>query len=96
MVVSGDKTNLLILGTRANRKLKVEDNNDLNTEVMVDQRLVSAVRSEKLLGVIVNDNLNWKNHLNGNNDHCGLIVDLSRRIGVLKQLRNYLPASKFR
>ena len=34
MVVSGDKTNLLILGTRVNRKLKVEDNNYLNTEKM--------------------------------------------------------------
>ena len=63
---------------------------------MVDQQSVPVVYSEKLLGVIVNDYLNWKAHLDGNNEHCGLLSDLSRRIGVLKHLRNYLPSSKLK
>ena len=96
MVVSGDKTKFLILGTRANRRLKIEENLDFHSEVLVDQQSVPAVHSEKLLGVIVNDYLNWKAHLDGNNEHCGLLSDLSRRIGVLKHLRNYLPSSKLK
>ena len=51
--------------------------------------------SEKLLGVIVNNNINWKQHLHGNDENPGLIKNLSKRIGILKCLRKYLPNNKF-
>ena len=49
-----------------------------------------------MLGILVNDSLTWKNHLYGDEEHPGLISDLSKRTGVLKILRKYLPDTKFR
>ena len=94
MIVSADKTKLLVLGTKANKRIKVEDYNDL--EVVIDQRKVSAVKSEKLLGVIINENLTWKSHLYGDEENPGLLRDLQKRIGVLKYVRKFLPDSKFK
>ena len=74
----------MILGTHNNRKLKVEMNVGLKFELDVDSNKVSASRSEKLLGVVCNDNLTWKNHLYGDNEISGLICELSKRIGILK------------
>ena len=51
--------------------------------------------NEKLLGVIVNNNLTWKNHLFGNDEEQGLVKKLSQRIGILCKLRKYLPDKKF-
>ena len=96
MVVSGEKTKLLLIGTHINRKLKVEDKGDLDTSVIIEGESVEPTRSEKLLGVLVNDSLTWKNHLFGDDEHPGLLSDLSKRAGVLKVLRKYLPDAKFR
>ena len=96
MVVSGEKTKLLLIGTRMNRKLKVEDQEDLDTSLMIEGEAVEPTKSEKLLGILVNDSLTWKNHLYGDEEHPGLISELSKRTGVLKILRKYLPDTKFR
>ena len=34
-------------------------------EIVVDGKLVTESRSEKLLGLVLNNNLTWKNHLYG-------------------------------
>ena len=96
MVVSGEKTKLMILGTHLNRKLQLENAKDLRMEVEVDGNKVYPSKSEKLLGVICNDNINWKNQLYGDDDNKGLIRELSQRIGVLTALRRYLTYDKFR
>ena len=96
MVVSGEKTKLLITGTHMNRKIKIEDNEGVKTEIMIENEEVKASRSEKLLGLVVNDSLTWKNYLHGDEDNPGLLQNLSKRIGVLKILRKYLPDGKFR
>ena len=60
----------------------------LKVEIDVDRNKVSASRSEKLLGVVCNDKLTWKNHLYGDNENSGLI-------GVFKTLRKYLQNDRF-
>ena len=52
--------------------------------------------SEKLLGVVVNNTLTWKNHLHGDTENIGLIKNLSKRVGILKKLRKFLPNGKFK
>ena len=96
MVVSGEKTKLLLLGTSANRKLKIDNNENFSPQIKIDEKVISPSKSEKLLGVVVNDSLNWKNHLYGDDDNLGLLKELSKRTGILKKLRKYLPDSRFK
>ena len=93
MIVSGDKTKLLIVGTRSNRASKLENR---TIEVNVDGHATPESESEKLLGIIVNKFGTWKNHLHGDNENSGLLKDLSKRIGMLRQLRKNLPTVKFK
>ena len=79
-----------------NRKLKVEDQADLDTSFMIEEEAVEPTKSEKMLGILVNDSLTWKNHLYGDKEHPGLISDICKRTGVLKILRKYIPDIKFR
>ena len=92
MVCSGEKTKLLVTGTRANRRSKL--NSIPNIEVCDDT--ITESSSEKLLGVVVNNNITWKNHLFGNHEEEGLLKNLSKRIGMLKRLRHHLPNDKFK
>ena len=62
MITSGDKTKLLIIGTNSNRSQKL-DHNNMNIEISVCDENVKESTGEKLLGVIVNNTLTWKNHL---------------------------------
>ena len=45
---------------------------------------------------MINNSCNWKNHLYGDADNAGLLKELSKRVGVLKRLRNFIPDKKFR
>ena len=45
---------------------------------------------------MINNSCNWKNHLYGDADNIGLLKELSKRVGVLKRLRNFIPDKKFR
>ena len=93
MVTSGDKTKLKIIGTKTKRRQKLESQN-LNIEISVCNETVKETTSEKLLGLIVNQTLTWKDHLHGNEDNKGLLKELSQRIGILKKLRNFIPDKK--
>ena len=92
MVCSGEKTKLLVPGTRANRQLKLLD----KPSIEVCNEPIEESSSEKLLGVIVNNTITWKNHLHGNEEDQGLLKNLSKRIGMLKKIRKYLPDEKFK
>ena len=48
----------------------------------------SKVQSEKLLGVVINNVLTWKNHLYDDNE--GLVSQLSKRIGMMKKMSRYM------
>ena len=44
----------------------------------------------------MNNQLTWKNHLYGNKDHEGLIPQLGKRIGMVKQLSKYMSVEKLK
>ena len=42
----------------------------------------------------VNNNLTWKEHLNGDNENEGLITQLKKRVGTLKRLAKYISKKR--
>ena len=93
MVVSGEMTKLLVFGTQINRSVKLANK---TIKVCVDGHETQESESEKLLGFIVNEIEAWKNHLHGDEDNLELLKDLSKWIGMLKQLRINIPTLKFK
>ena len=83
LCVAGEKTKLLILATGQMRASKgiIE-----NKHIVVDSKQVTESSSEKLLGIVLNNKLTWKNHLYGDEDNMGLVPQLNRRLGMLKRL----------
>ena len=92
MVNSGDKTKLLTIATSANRRNKLE--NDLQIEIQ--NKVTEETSSEKLLGIVVNNLGTWKKHFYGDEENKGLLKELSCRMGMLKKIRKFLPAIRFR
>ena len=101
MICAGDKTKLLIIGTRQMRHSKLTQNGS-NVQIDVFNNLVEDTKSEKLLGLIVNNELTWKEQLYGESwrpkgeNSKGLIPQLSKRVGILRKLSKYLPMSRFK
>ena len=65
-------------------------------KIVVDDKEITETDSEKLLGVVVNNQLTWKNHLYGDNENEGLVPQLSKRIGILKKISKYMSKDKLR
>ena len=98
MCVAGDKSKLLILGTKELKRSKLGDQVH---SIVVDGKTVTETRSEKLLGVIVNNTMTWKEHLHGEDwrdedNSQGLIPQLSQRLGILKQLSHFSSKKKLK
>jgi len=96
MVCSGDKTKLLILGTDQLKRSRLQGQ---RISVSVCGNSVEASKSEKLLGVMVNDQMSWSNHLHGeqwrdSDNATGLISQLSQRVGLLRKVSIYMPRKK--
>ena len=64
MVCAGDKTKLLIIGTKQLRQSKLISQNK-KISVNVCNNHVESCHSQKLLDLIVNEELSWKDHLYG-------------------------------
>ena len=60
MVCSGDKTKLLVIGTQEQRN-KLLKEPGIEIKVNVGNKIVKESQSEKLLGLIVSNDLTWKN-----------------------------------
>ena len=95
MVCAGDKTKLLIVGTK-----EAHRNRENPIQIEVCGEMVTESSAEKLLGVIVSNDFSWKVHLYGNNKTgkdkiTGVITKLSQRVGMLKRLSTVMPAKKF-
>ena len=89
MVVSSDKTKLMVVTTAANRASKLTPNN-VSLSVSVCGEIKHETKSEKLLGITLNNQLTWKNHLYGDEENMGLVKELSKRLGMLRQIRKYV------
>ena len=98
MICSGGKTKLLVVGTRELRWSKLVSKNK-KLEVKVCGNTVVESSNEKLLGVIVSNDLTWHTHLYGNNEIgekklVGLIPQLSQRVGICKKLAKVLTSNQ--
>ena len=101
MACAGDKTKLLIIGTKQLRSSKLYENNEeRKLKINVDGNEVEATHSEKLLGLVVNSEMTWKDYLHGEKwrtkeNFPGLLTQLSQRVGMLKRLVKVVPKARF-
>ena len=100
MVVAGEKSKLVIIGTKELRSRKLGEQ---ILEISVVGKQVFETPSEKLLGVILNNKMTWKEHLYGeawrqpdSDNSPGLIPQLSQRVGILRKLSAYASKKKLR
>ena len=100
MVVAGEKSKLLVIGTKELRSRRLGER---VLEILVDGKQVIETQSEKLLGVILNNRLTWKEHLMGEkwripekDNSPGLIPQLSQRVGILRKLSAFTSKKKLR
>ena len=77
-------------------------NENIDTEIVVCGDLVENTKSEKLLGLVINDELTWKQYLYGENwrvkkedNFIGLIPKLAKRVGLLKRLKKFMNKETF-
>ena len=86
--VNAGKTNYMLLGTR-NGKAKYVESVPANRDIQVklDDTNLQKVSSTKFLGVIIDENLTWKNHIEG------ISKTIARNVGVLNKLKCYIPTS---
>ena len=79
MHINYQKTSCMTLGSRH----RLDNSRVLN--IKVNDTTISQVSSQKLLGLYIDEHLNWSTHI----DHlCKLI---SSKISLLQQLSNYVP-----
>ena len=58
--------------------------------IVVDEDIIEELKSHKLLGVIVNNKLTWKEHLHVDNENEGLTTQLKKRVGFLKSSSKFM------
>ena len=91
---SAEKTKLLLSGTKAGRMNKIDALN-ISPSISLDGDIVLETASEKVLGVVVNNIITWNNHLNGDTENEVLIPGLSKRVGMLRKIRKFIPTNNF-
>ena len=79
--INASKTNFIILGTPYMTSTKARE--DFN--VILDNTALERVKFTKFLGVLIDECLTWKNHIN-----C-ISKTISRNIGVMNKLKHYIP-----
>ena len=68
----------------------------------MDGKRVEETRSEKLLGVIINNKMTWSDHLHGEDwrekgdNNPGVIPQLAQRLGILRKLSNHAGKKKLK
>ena len=92
MCVAGGKSKFMVVGTQRFRFANQAENLSIN----VDGAQIEESMSEKLLGLVVNNRLTWKEYLYGDNENNGLISQLKQRVGVLRKLSSFMPKQSLR
>ena len=99
MCVAGDKSKFLVIGTKELKRIRCKDR---ELAIVVDGKEVKETRSEKLLGVIINNQMTWREHLHGEDwrtdgkNSPGLISQLSQRLGILRKLSKVASKKKLK
>ena len=92
LCVAGEKSKLMVIGTKQLRTQKI--NNEMRIEV--DGKEVVDSASEKLLGIVINNELTWRNHLYGDEENEGLVTQLAKRIGILQKLSRRMSRKRLK
>ena len=98
MIISEKKTKLMITFTTAMRRLKqLQD-----IKIVIKRMTINQTRSERILGVVMNDELNWKYHPYGERDKTheyrepALLKELSKRVGFFTHIARYASGTMLR
>lgn len=79
MGINYNKTTSMCIGTK--QRLRNTDKLD----IQIENNKIDAVSSQKLLGICIDENLNWTAHIDN------LCATISSRVSLLKQLSHYVP-----
>ena len=93
MIVSSEKTKVLLMGSHRNRASKIPANHKAKIEI--NKEKVDTSKSEKLLGIVIDETYSWYPHLYGDSENMGLIRTLSQRVGILTKLRKFTKPKQF-
>ena len=77
--VNASKTNFMIIGT-THQTSKPEN----NIKVILDNVELSRVNKTKFLGVLIDENLTWKDHIDA------ISKRMSRNIGMINKLKHFV------
>ena len=78
--VNASKTNFMIMGT-THQTSKPKN----NIKVILDNVELSRVNKTKFLGVLIDENLTWKDHIDA------ISKTMSRNIGIINKLKHFVP-----
>ena len=92
LCVAGDKSKLMVIGTKQLRSSKLTE----SLAIHVDGQEVHESESEKLLGIVINNQLTWQHHLHGDEVNSGLIPQLKQRVGTLRRLSKYMDRRRLK
>jgi hypothetical protein len=80
--VNASKTNYMVLGTpHMTAAVKIQQ----NLNIILDNTSLDRVDNTKFLGVLIDENLTWKCHID-----C-MSKTLSRNIGIMNKLKHFVP-----
>ena len=80
--VNSEKTHLMVMSTDQRRRRQI-----IETTIRTDSVSIAASSSERLLGVYVNQNMKWVEHIQHNRG--SIIYNLNGRLGALKILSRF-------
>ena len=81
--VNATKTNYMIMGTQ--HMTSMEDQSVSNVDIILDKTKLKGVDKTKFLGVTIDENLSWKNHIDD------ITKTISRNIGMINKLKFIIP-----
>ena len=92
LCVAGKKSKLLVIGKKKQKNTLINRNISIN----INNTTINETNSEKLLGIVVNNELTRKNPLYGDEHLQGLIRQLPKRLGVLKMLSSKISKDRLK
>ena len=78
--VNASKTNFMMMGTT--RQTSKPEN---SIKVILDNVELSRVNKTKFLGVLIDENLTWKDHIDA------ISKTMSRNVGMINKLKLFVP-----
>ena len=74
----------MVLGTNQATS-RTFDNNSLKSDIILDDTKLERVNKTKFLGVIIDENLTWQEHI------INISKNISEGIGVVNKLKYFAP-----